>query len=425
MRSMIFRSTGSTEESLTSTPQSETTARDHRANLSVLGATAFLRGANTSAYNVIWQPFVLSLGASMPTLGLLNSLGGLNGIITTLVQPLGGWLADRRGRKPIIIIASVTIIFAYALFWFAGALNLWLLLLLGVMALGASWLSFPARNSMTAESVQARHGSAFSAILVAGMLPGIIVPTLAGLMADHLGYVSVFPVAVVLEAIGWWLVWRYMRETRASDRQSIHWREPLRVMVRSIVPPAGLTGFFCAVAGDAFFWGIGWGILYGMLTETYHFSAADLGVMASVMSLAWALMQMPVGRYIDRSNVKGLMILSEALGVPLMIIWMTQTRVEMFAAAQVIFAATAATWSPTISTFLTRRVSAEERAEAFGRLYMFRGLVAFPAPTIGGFLYTWGGMLAPLIANLVGILIVIAILVLFVREPGSSKPSEQ
>ncbi len=406
---------------MTSAPQPEITRRDNRANLSVLGATAFLRGADTSAYNVVWQPFVLSLGASMPTLGLLNSLGGLNGIVTTLVQPLGGWLADRRGRKPLIIAASVTTISAYALFWLAGALNIWLLLLLGVVALGASWLSFPARNSMTAESVRARHGSAFSAILVAGMVPGIVVPTLAGLMADDLGYISVFPVAIALEAVGLWLVWRYMRETRATNGDGIRWGESVRVMVRSVVPPAGLAGFFCAVAADAFFWGIGWGILYGMLTETYHFSAADLGVMSSVMSLSWALMQMPVGRYIDRSNVKGLMILSEVLGVPLMIIWMTQARVEVFAAAQIIFAATAATWSPTISTFLTRQVSAEERAEAFGRLYMFRGLVAFPAPTIGGFLFAWGGMTAPLMANLIGILMVIVILMFFVHEPKQSQ----
>jgi MFS family permease len=404
---------------LTSPQPQDTSPRDQRINLSILGATAFLRGAHTSAYNVVWQPFVLSLGASMPTLGLLNSLGGLNGIVTTLVQPLGGWLADRRGRKPLIVAASITTIASYVLFWFAGALNLWLLLVLGVIALGASALSFPARNSMTAESVRARHGSAFSAILVAGMVPGIVVPALAGVMADQLGYISIFPFAVALEALGLLLVWRYLRETRAENGDGISWRGSARVLARSIVPPAGLTGFFCAVGADAFFWGIGWGLLYGMLTETYHFSAADLGVMSSVMSLAWALMQMPVGRYIDHSNVKGLMILSEALGVPLMLIWLTQTRVEVFAAAQIIFAATAATWSPTISTFLTRQVSAEERAEAFGRLYMFRGLVAFPAPTIGGFLYAWGGMTAPLIANLIGILIVIAILMLFVREPES------
>jgi MFS family permease len=394
------------------------TQSDQRVNLAILGATAFIRGAHTSAYNVVWQPFVLSLGASMPTLGLLSSLGGMNGIVNTLVQPLGGWLADRLGRKPFIILASVAYIAGYALFWLSGALNIWALLLLGVIAIGVSALANPARSSMTAESVRERHGSAFSAILVASMAPGIIVPALAGALADHVGYISVFPIALALEVIGMWLVWRYLRETRSADGEGISRQETVRVLVRSIVPTKGLGGFFCAVAADSFFWGIGWGLLYGMLTETYHFSAADLGIMSGVMSLSWAAAQMPIGRYIDRSNIKAMMIFSEALGLPLMLIWLTQTRFEFFAASQVLFALTAATWVPTISTYLTRAVSAPERAEAFGRLYLFRGIVSFPSATIGGLLYAWGGLRAPIFVNMLGILVVMTILALFVREPA-------
>ncbi|HEX7589050.1 MAG TPA: MFS transporter [Anaerolineae bacterium] len=402
---------------MASNQESASTQRDQRVNLSVLGATAFLRGAHTSAYNVVWQPFVLSLGASMPTLGLLSSLGGMNGIVTTLVQPLGGWLADRLGRKPFLILAGVAYIAGYALFWLSGALNIWSLLLLGVIAIGVSALANPARSSITAESVRERHGSAFSAILVASMAPGIIVPALAGLLADHAGYISVFPIALALEVIGVWLVWRYLRETRSSDGQGISPRETLRVLVRSIVPTKGLAGFFCAVAADSFFWGVGWGLLYGMLTDAYHFSAGDLGIMSGVMSLSWAVMQMPIGRYIDRRNIKTMMIVSEAIGIPLMLIWITQTRFEFFAASQILFALTAATWVPTISTYLTRAVSPSERAEAFGRLYLFRGIVSFPSSTIGGFLYAWGGLRAPLIVNMLGILVVMTILALFVCEP--------
>jgi MFS family permease len=402
---------------LASNQDAASTQRDQRVNLSILGATAFLRGAHTSAYNVIWQPFVLSLGASMPTLGLLSSLGGMNGIVNTLVQPLGGWLADRLGRKPFLILAGAAYIVGYALFWLSGALNIWTLLLLGVIAIGVSALANPARSSITAESVRERHGSAFSAILVASMVPGIIVPALAGLLADQVGYISVFPIALALESIGVWLVWRYLRETRSSDGEGISRHETLRVLVRSIVPTKGLGGFFCAVAADSFFWGVGWGLLYGMLTDTYHFSAQDLGIMSSVMSLSWAVMQMPIGRYIDHRDIKKMMIFSEALGIPLMLIWITQTRFELFAASQILFALTAATWVPTISTYLTRAVNPSERAEAFGRLYLFRGIVSFPSSTIGGFLYAWGGLRAPLVVNLLGILVVMLILALFVREP--------
>lgn len=402
---------------MTGAPQRETTPRQRRENLSVLAATAFLRGAHTSIYNVIWQPFVLSLGASMPTLGLLNSLGGMNGIVTTLVQPLGGWLADRLGRKPFIVASSIAVLGGYALFWLAGALNIWMLLLLGVVSMGASALAFPARNSITAESVRERHGSAFSAMMVANMVPGIVVPALGGAMADRLGYISIFPFAIALEAIGLYLVSRYLRETRASTGSDLNGRAAMRALLRSIVPPKGLTGFFCGAAADAFSWGMGWGLLYGMVADTFHFSAEQLGVMSSVMSFAWAVSQMPIGQYIDRRGTKAMMIFSEALGIPLMLIWITQTRFEIFVASQILFALTAATWVPTVNTYLSRQVSDAERAEAFGRLNAFRGIVAFPAPTIGGLLYAWGGMRVPLIANLIGIFIVMAILALFVHEP--------
>jgi len=394
-------------------------------NLFILAATQFLRGAHNSIYGVIWQPFVLSLGASMPTLGVLSSIGGMGGIVTTLVQPLGGWFADRLGYKPFIIASSLALLGGYALFALAGALNLWLLLLLGIVFFGASALANPARNSMTAESVRAeRHGSAFSLIIVAGMVPCIVAPTLGGWIADRFGYVIVYPLLFALEAIALLLVWRYLRETRASNASGITAREAVRALVRSFVPPKGLTGFFCANALDSFSWAMGWGLLYGMATETFHFSAEQLGILSSVMSLAWAVMQMPIGRYIDRRSTKAVMVFSELIGAPLMLIWLTQSQFEVFAAAQILFALTAATWVPVVNTYLTRRVSAAERAEAFGRLNAFRGIVAFPAPTIGGLLYAWGGMRAPLVANLIGIFVVTTVLVLFVHEPLQSVNSE-
>lgn len=396
------------------------TAHERRENLVVLTTTAFLRGAHTTVYNVIWQPFVLSLGASMPTLGLLNSIGGMNGLVTTIVQALGGWMADRLGRRPFILAASGLTIIGYGLFALAGWLNSWTIVGLGVFFLGAVAISFPARNSMTAESVRTdQHGSAFSLITVAGLIPGVLAPATGGWIADRFGLLSVFPIMIVLEAISLGLVWRYLHETCAPDPGGINIKGVTAALVRSIVPPKGLGGFFLAVAGDSFSWGMGWGLLYGMLTETFHFTVEQLGIMSSVMSLTWAIAQMPIGRYIDRHNLKWVMIVSEAIGIPLMLIWITQSSFEIFAASEMLFALTAATWVPVVNTYLTRRVSPAERAEAFGRLNVFRGLLAFPAPALGGVLYAWGGMQLPLIGNLAGIFFVIAILVTFVREPSS------
>lgn len=386
-------------------------------NLRILALNAFLRGAHNSIYSVIFQPFALSLGASMTTVGWLNSLGGMNGIFTTLAQSVGGWLADRIGRKPFIVAASALGVTAYVLLALAGALHVWTLLLGGIVLSGMSALSRPAISAMTAESVQAtQHGRAFSVTMVAWLIPGVLAPPIGGWLADRLGYGGVFPILLALEAASLLLVWRFLHETRAA-RDPIRWHDFARAFARSIVPPKNLSAFFIACASDSFVWGIGWGLLNGMLVKTYGFTVEQLGIMASVMSLAWAVMQMPVGWYVDRHNLKGIMIFSESLGIPLMLIGITQTRFEAFVAAQFLFALTAATWVPVINTYLTRATSSESRSEAFGRLNMFRGLIAFPASALGGMLFDWGGIRAPLVANLVGCCVVMGMLAVWINEP--------
>ncbi|MGC8873674.1 MAG: hypothetical protein ACP5SI_04395, partial [Chloroflexia bacterium] len=50
-------------------------------NIHVQTLASFLGGIYRGALAPVWQPFVLSLGASMRLLGLLESLGGWSGIV--------------------------------------------------------------------------------------------------------------------------------------------------------------------------------------------------------------------------------------------------------------------------------------------------------------------------------------------------------
>jgi hypothetical protein len=77
-------------------------------NRRVLSASFFIEGLFTCLLQAVWQPFVLGLGAPMSTLGLLESLGGPKmGVVTNFVQLVGGWLSDRRCRKPVIVLGTV------------------------------------------------------------------------------------------------------------------------------------------------------------------------------------------------------------------------------------------------------------------------------------------------------------------------------
>jgi MFS family permease len=387
-----------------------------RNNLVVLAVTSFLRGANNSIYSAIWQPFAASLGAPMSLIGIFSAIGGNGGLFSTLVQPIGGRLADSHGRKPLIIFTSIATIATLVFFEIASLTQYVYLLIPAFILLGLSAISRPANSSLTAESTRTeRHASTFSLMMAITMVPGIIAPVIGGWLAENAGYSSVFPLMLVLEATTVLVLWVFLTETRnKTDNTAI---APRKSFWELIVPPRHLRGFYFATAGDSFAWGLGYGILPGMLNKTLHFSVEQLGIMTGVMSLSWALMQYPIGRFVDKRGMKATMVFSESLGPIIMLIWMTQTQFEVFVASQVLFALTAATWVPVTSTYLTRSVSASERAEAFGRANLFRGIIAFPAPAIGGFLYEIGGMSLPLIANMIGSFIVTMILIFMVHEP--------
>lgn len=388
-----------------------------RDNLSILSATAFLSGIHSNMVSVVWQPFALSLGASIPTLGLLSSLGGFGGIVTALNQPIGGWLADRIGRKPPVVWASVVLIAAYALYMLAGLLGTWTILIPGITLLGISAINRPARSSLTAESVAAdQRGMGYSIVQVATVLPGIFAPVLGGFIADRATATAIFPLCIAFEALSLFLVARYLNETHVPDRR-ITWAELWSVLKRAVIPPPGLVGFAVCLAGDSFVWGLGLGVLFGIFKQTYGFSDAQLGAMNSAMAISMVISQLPIGRLIDRYGSKPSLVISEALGIPLMLLWAFSSRFEVLVGSYALFGLVGSTWGPAVMTYLTARVPPRERSEAIGRLSAFRGVLAFPAPFIGSLLFERGGLRLPILANLAGIVVVIVGIIVLIREP--------
>jgi MFS family permease len=184
-----------------------------------------------------------------------------------------------------------------------------------------------------------------------------------------------------------------------------------------LAPPGKLRGFYIAASVDAFAWGTGWGILYGLLSEVHHFTASQLGIMSCLSSVGWAVLQMPVGKLVERYGCVKSMILSEAAGVILLVGWLHATTFQTFALLQILFGFTIAAWLPATMTWIANSVPKEKMAEEIGRLNAFRGLVAFPAPYIGGLLYEAFGFRAPITANLIGALTALILMATLVREP--------
>jgi MFS family permease len=407
---------------MNTTPSAQPHESLRQQNIRVLTWRNFLFGWRWNMVRAIWQPFVLSLGASMPLLGLLESIGGFGGIISTAILPIGGWLSDRRGRKPFVLIANAFGFAALTAFVLAGWLREWRLLLPGVVLLGLTAIARPAVDSVTAESVSAsERGLAFSRMGIAFAAPGILAPTCGGFLASRYGFLAVLWVGALLELGTLCLVAFTLRETLKYEKQiPLTVSEFLALLKRIFMPSARLRGFYAAVTVDMFAFGMGAGILPGLLTKAYQFTPFQLGIMASVSSASWAISQWFVGHWVDKRGYVPFLALSEALAVLTAIGWLIAKSFPAFLALEVLWGLVPATWMPAFTAWIANVVPERQRAEESGRIGAFRGLLSFPAPYIGGLLYEVFGFQGPIWANLIGAAIAIVLLLRFVKEPHES-----
>ncbi len=385
-------------------------------NVYALIASSFLSGFRMNIISAIWQPFILSLGASMSVIGFVESLAGHRGIIPAFAHLIGGWFSDRKGRKPFLVLGCILVLFYLGLCLLALYFKDWRIVFPATIFLGLSNLSRPAQSSMVADSVREKElGTAYSLIMTAAIIPGVFAPALGGFIADRTGFVSVFVLGLALEALALFPIVVLVKETLIFNNsvEEFSWKE---MAFRLFSPPAHLRPFYIAIAADSFSWGLGYGILYGMLVKTYGLSTSQIGAIISASFAAWLFFQIPVGRLVDRFGSFKFLVISELVGIPLMLGWLTFKSLKAFFFLQIFWGLVAATWVPAAQSYLALKVPQENRGEAMGLLNAFRGLFSFLSPFLGGILYDLTGFPGPILANLLGIICTTALLLLLVRE---------
>jgi predicted MFS family arabinose efflux permease len=126
--------------------------------------------------------------------------------------------------------------------------------------------------------------------------------------------------------------------------------------------------------------------------------------------------QYPSTRILLWLGAKKTIILSEALGTLLMAGWALSSSLPEFALFSVVFGVSVTTWVPGVQSLLMTHSPPGERGSVGGRVAAFRGLVAFPAPIIGGFLYQGFGYEAPVLASFVVTIITVALMIRYVPD---------
>ncbi|MCS7387005.1 MAG: MFS transporter [archaeon GB-1867-005] len=371
-------------------------------NLSVLLAVSLIAGIYWSLINPIYQPFALSLGVSMTLLGLLEAVRGRLGLITTLTQLFGGLLADKYGRKIMMLASSMLTMLCLALHLLAASFNSIPIFIAGSIMMGLSWLGLPAWNALTMESAgKDRRGLALSLTMFMNIVPGIIFSPIGGWLSEHYGYWSIFAIGVVMEASCFTIMLLFLSETIGRRIAEINFKD----FIGSLLPKGDkLRNLYLVMTVDSFAWGLGSTLLYGFLVECYNFTNVELGLLSSIFTASWALAQIPAGKITDKYGAKATLILSELFGVLTLTLWLVAGDFTSFAVSHVIFGVSPALWIPALNTYVADRAPEGKVASTIGGLMAFRGLIAFPAPFIGGLLYDLTGYHLPIALNFIGTL---------------------
>lgn len=389
-----------------------------KGNMRVLCIQAVVWSTGLEMMWVAWQPFVLFLGASMTILGLLQSF---NSLAYSALQPVFGKISDNIGRRmPLIVGAffSVGVLIIYTLI--ATVAQAWYFLIPAVLLWGLSLaVGAPAWKALVAESVtKDERGTASSMISFVSIIAGIYSPVIAGLVANQYGFSMIFVIFSFIAVINLALMF-FLRETHEAQSKVILTKSDLKNIAVLFAPEKGLAGFYLLTVLHAVAWGI-ISTFYGMLNKEFEFTVLQLGYLSLTFSISSALVQIPVGKMIDKYGRKIFLVISESLGCLALLGFLLSSRFEDFLLFQIPLGITGAIWYTAVFALLADNTTEDRRAVAMGKLLAFPALGAFYAPIIGGFLYDKLGFDAPLFASLSLVIVELFMLFLFVHEARRS-----
>ena len=183
--------------------------------MKLLAAIVALRDAFHNMRWVIWQPFVLSLGVDMKSLGGLESIMDLSRLV---VQPIIGSASDIHGRRRWLIVREAILLSIGLLTIVTSS---WNLLFFIVILLGLDGALYTIWTALVAESADAKRlGYFFSVIATSSMGAGLIATLGAGYLADAYGFRSVFIISTMFAVSSFILVLTRLPETKAPNENS-------------------------------------------------------------------------------------------------------------------------------------------------------------------------------------------------------------
>jgi MFS family permease len=376
--------------------------RNYRVAITRSAASSWLMNL-TAQYDSI---YTVALGADSVALGTINSIGsGISALISTPV----GWLADRYGIKSLYLLgigllAGGTLLYALAPTWEAIAAAM-ILLSISMRLTGTGC------SVICADSVQNKdRATAQNLCVTLSSIASLIAPLIAAYLITLFGGLTVEGIRPLyyLRFVGYGfvllLVGVQLREPRRERSAGTGSALGFITGFRQLFEGQGVLGRWVVVASLT-------GLPMAMTSPFLQLFAHQqkgagqyvLGIMTAAAVLARLLFGIPLGRLADRVGRKRVIYLLTPLWYAsnlLLVFSFNSATLVLAGGLQAFYAAS----SGLTSAMTLELVPVERIGKWSGVLGLFGGLVAIPAPLIGGLIWRELGpayvFLLPVIADL-------------------------
>jgi MFS family permease len=325
--------------------------------------------------------YAQSQGASLAIIGAMASAYLISNFV---FQYPSGWLADRWGRRPLMLLsllAQAALSLCYLLI-FDPLLFVVLRFIEGMVA--AAFL--PSARALITDSISSeKRGEAFGifgAFFNAGFLFG---PALGGLLASG-NYASTFIAACAFRLMALMLVFVLIKPEMHQRSTQQKEKAPLQLS-KLFIPP--LVGAYVLAFGDFLYVGFDISLATLWLHDHLGASVTWIGVTYMIWSLPAIILAPLAGRIADRRRRSSMILLFGLAQVPFYIVYALSNSLWLVSALFLLHGTLYAFIQPAVDSHVASASVNYARARILG-IYSASGLIGgFVGASVLSILYSW------------------------------------
>ncbi len=395
-------------------------------NILAISLTSSLWTLVQMAWNPFWVKYEIDyLGATGTIVGMLSMISTAENL---LFQLPGGILADRYGRKKIIIIGTFLRSFSPLICFLAPS---WEWIVPAALVNGAASLYMPAFNAIVADSLpEKRRGAGYGAYNTVSNIPMIFSPIIGGYAIEIYGYqqgVKLFLfiqilVSLIMTVTRWYLL-KETVDVKTTKHQSLmpsknmisEFPQPIKVMI-----VVAIIGSFSSRLVFDFI------NLYAL--DVLHLSPSQYGFITTVCGGIAAILALPGGMLSDKHGRKNNIMIGRLVApISQGLVTFTWSYESYFAVRAfnstgiAIGGGGMEAGGPSWNALIADLMPPAKRATVMGTIGTLTAVVAAPSSVIGGWLWDNVSRQLPFQLSMIIGLISAAIFFKGVKEPKENK----